>query len=212
LLRDLACAALVLAAGAVLWLGIGLAYALAAEYGSAASGDSVGSGLRNAVLGGLLIGLLTWALVWPAIHLIARRPLAGRHPAVTLGVIVLVAIVGVAVAGWIGTRDFGQGQARERTACTATRVAAFVELGLPYTISAPMGNRDGTCADTFVVPGTPTQVDARIDARLRALGWARATPDPGVARHYRRGDPRLTARDDGAIADSGYIMVTMTIS
>src|SRR5664280_1113517 len=95
LLRDLACAALVLAAGAVLWLGIGLAYALAAEYGSAASGDSVGSGLRNAVLGGLLIGLLTWALVWPAIHLIARRPLAGRHPAVTLGVIVLVAIVGV---------------------------------------------------------------------------------------------------------------------
>jgi hypothetical protein len=205
-LRDLAAAALVLAAGIVLWWGIGLAYALTAEYGSAVSGASVGSGLRDAALGGVLTGLLAWALLRAAMRLIGRRV-----PIVALTVILPLTILGVAAAGLLGTRHYDQGQARARAACIPTRVAAFVELGLPYTIAAPMGNRDGTCSDTFVVPGTAIQVDARIDSRLHALGWARAIPDPGPARHYRRGDLRLTVRDEGDIGGSGYRMVNMTI-
>jgi len=206
--RDLAAATLMLVAGGVLCWGVGLIYGLAAEYGRDVSGDSVGSGLRQAVIGGLLIGLLAWVPLWAAVRLIGRR-LPG---VVAAGAVVAVAVVGVIVAGILGTRQHDQGEARARTACTETRVAAFVELGLPYTISSPTGGTGGECSDTFVVPGTTVAVDARVDDRLRVLGWTRISPDPGSARHYRRGDLRLTVRDEGDIGNSGYEMVSMTIS
>jgi hypothetical protein len=131
--------------------------------------------------------------------------------AVALGVIVLLATVVMAAAGQLGIRQHDQGQARASAACTPARVASFVELGLPCTISAPMGERDGACTDTFVVPGTALQVEARIDARLHALGWIRANPDAGPARHYRREGLRLTVRDEGDIGNSGNMMITMVI-
>jgi hypothetical protein len=55
--RDLAAATLLVAGGVLCW-GVGVVYGMAAEYGRDVSGDSVGSGLGQAVTGGLLIGLL----------------------------------------------------------------------------------------------------------------------------------------------------------
>jgi hypothetical protein len=209
--RDLAAATLMLVAGGVLCWGVRLVYGLAAEYGRDVSGDSVGSGLGQAVIGGLLIGLLAWVPLRSAIRLIGRRlPVAAG--ALTAAAVVLVAVVGVAVAGNLGTRHHDQGEARARTACTATRVAAFVELSLPYTISSPTGGTGGECSDTFVVPGTTAAVDTRVDDRLNVLGWTRISPDPGPAQHYRRGDLHLTVRDEGDIGNSGNEMVSMTIS
>ncbi|HEY6796608.1 MAG TPA: hypothetical protein VI248_18190 [Kineosporiaceae bacterium] len=205
--RDLAAAALVLTAGIVLYGGLGFAYGVAEEYGSDVSGASIGPRLVSVVLGGGLVGVLAWPLLWAAMRLIGRR-VAGP---VVLGVIVSFAIVGVAVAGLIGVWRHDQGEARARVACIPTRVAAFDELHLPYTIAAPMGNRGGTCSDTFVVPGTVVQVDARIDARLQALGWARVDPGSGPVRHYRRGDLRLSVRDEGDIGGTGNVMVSMVI-
>jgi hypothetical protein len=200
---------LALAAAAVLFWGLAGVYSLAEEYGDFE--DSLAHRVRDVVLGGLLLALPTWGLLHAALRVSRLRI---RSVVAFAGVLALTS-VSIAVTGTLGVPMHEAGERRAAAACTPDRVTVFVQLGLPYTVSAPAGQSDGSCMDTFMVPGTKAQVDARIDARLMALGWTRVPNSPSTSsqsRQYRRGTLRLTMWDEQqGLEQVGYVMVPMVL-
>jgi hypothetical protein len=186
-----------------------IGYSLSLEYGFLA-----GSAAFLAVVAAA-IGVVAGAVLVIAVRLL-RHALRSRSAAsgVVVGSAVVVAVAAMLGGGAIGYHRHQDEERRAAHACTAPRIAAFVEMKLPYTVGSPQGQHDGTCQDVFMVPGTPAQVDARIDATLLKLGWVPAKTGPD--RVYRRGDMELRVMDAQPVsgtstADPGWVPVPMNV-
>lgn len=214
--RRSAATVLALVAAGLLYLGVGLAYAVPDEYGMFSSGDTMADIVRDTLLMGAVLGLVAASLWRAVLGLLDRR----RPPAVVLVAVVLVTVAAMVAAGVSGRRNHDAGVARASTACTPARVAVFTEVGQPFqTASAPFGERDGSCTDEFVVRGDPAAAGALFESRLRDLGWIRVGPDDGPdggrgsgsLRHYVRRGVGLTVRDDDQMAGSGHSLIRATL-